>query len=249
MEKSTRAADLQSAQKSKREHETENVSASAKKTKSNYAVDHTVTDMRKIIEFMSLVGELKRVPRTGWVRNEVKEPESVSDHMYRMAVMSMLITPQESLDRNRCIKIALVHDMAECIVGDLTPWCGVPKEEKHKLEEAAMKRLSGLVSEETGKELFELWEEYEYQKSDEARFVKDLDRFEMILQAYEYEKQQKGNKGLQEFFESTKGKFKHPTVQSWVEGLHQVRNESAETSEQNSPSNNELKEDKVQESS
>ncbi len=49
-------------------------------------------------------------------------------------------------------------------------------------------------------------QEYEYQKSDEARFVKDLDRFEMILQAYEYEKQQKGKKSLQEFFESTKGK-------------------------------------------
>lgn len=30
--------------------------------------------------------------------------------------------------------MALVHDIAECIVGDLTPFCGVTKEEKHKRE-------------------------------------------------------------------------------------------------------------------
>ena len=52
---------------------------------------------------------------------------------------------------------------------------------------------------------FIFWQEYEYQRSDEARFVKDLDRFEMILQAHEYETQQVGKGGLQEFFDSTKG--------------------------------------------
>ena len=37
----------------------------------------------------------------------------------------------------RCIKIALVHDMAECIVGDITPMDGITKEEKNKLEEVS----------------------------------------------------------------------------------------------------------------
>ena len=30
--------------------------------------------------------------------------------------------------------MALVHDMAECIVGDITPGDNVPKDEKHKRE-------------------------------------------------------------------------------------------------------------------
>ena len=30
--------------------------------------------------------------------------------------------------------MSLVHDMAECIVGDITPSCPVDKEEKHKRE-------------------------------------------------------------------------------------------------------------------
>ena len=34
----------------------------------------------------------------------------------------------------RCIKIALVHDLAESIVGDITPSCGVSKEAKFKRE-------------------------------------------------------------------------------------------------------------------
>ena len=34
-----------------------------------------------------------------------------------------------------CIKLALVHDMAECIAGDITPHCGVSKEEKSAKEE------------------------------------------------------------------------------------------------------------------
>lgn len=48
-------------------------------------------------------------------------------------------------------------------------------------------------------------QDYEFQKSEEAKFVKDLDKFEMILQAHEYEKQSERPGHLQEFFDSTEG--------------------------------------------
>lgn len=35
---------------------------------------------------------------------------------------------------SRCIKMTLVHDLAESIVGDLTPADGVDKEKKHQME-------------------------------------------------------------------------------------------------------------------
>lgn len=41
--------------------------------------------------------------------------------------------------------MCLVHDMAESIVGDITPHCGVPVDVKHQKEEAAMKELVSLV--------------------------------------------------------------------------------------------------------
>lgn len=44
----------------------------------------------------------------------------------------------------RCIKLALVHDMAECIVGDIAPSDNISKEEKHRREEVSEKKNSSI---------------------------------------------------------------------------------------------------------
>ncbi|XP_059671857.1 5'-deoxynucleotidase HDDC2-like [Gavia stellata] len=124
-----------------------------------------------LLPFLRLLGQLKRVPRTGWVYRNVAKPESVSDHMYRMAMMA-LVTEDKSLNKDRCIRLALVHDMAECIVGDIAPADNISKEEKHRREEAAMQQLTQLLSEDLRKEIYELWEEYENQCTAEAKFVR-----------------------------------------------------------------------------
>jgi len=50
------------------------------------------------------------------------------------------------------------------------------------------------------------FQEYEDQLTAESRFVKDLDRFDMILQAFEYEKAEcRPSTDLQEFFTSCEG--------------------------------------------
>ncbi|XP_074189638.1 5'-deoxynucleotidase HDDC2 isoform X1 [Rhinolophus sinicus] len=157
---------------------------------------------RNLLQFLRLVGQLKRVPRTGWVYRNVERPESVSDHMYRMAVMA-LVTKDDHLNKDRCVRLALVHDMAECIVGDIAPADNIPKEEKHRREEEAMKQLTQLLSKDLGKELYELWEEYETQSSAEAKFVKQLDQCEMILQASEYEDLENKPGRLQDFYDGT----------------------------------------------
>ena len=45
----------------------------------------------------------------------------------------------------RCMKIALVHDLAECIVGDITPFCGISPEEKEQKERVCMIICNNLV--------------------------------------------------------------------------------------------------------
>uniref|UniRef100_A0A493T5S8 5'-deoxynucleotidase HDDC2 n=1 Tax=Anas platyrhynchos platyrhynchos TaxID=8840 RepID=A0A493T5S8_ANAPP len=155
-----------------------------------------------LLAFLRLLGQLKRVPRTGWVYRNVAKPESVSDHMYRMAVMA-LVSEDKNLNKDRCIRLALVHDMAECIVGDIAPADNISKEEKHRREEAAMKQLTQLLSEDLKKEIYELWEEYENQCTAEAKFVKQLDQCEMILQAFEYEELENTPGRLQDFYDST----------------------------------------------
>uniref|UniRef100_A0AAZ1X3S8 5'-deoxynucleotidase HDDC2 n=1 Tax=Oreochromis aureus TaxID=47969 RepID=A0AAZ1X3S8_OREAU len=180
---------------------------------------------------------MQRVPRTGWVYRNVKKPESVSDHMYRMAMMSLTIT-DPTVDRDRCIKLALVHDMAECIVGDIAPSDNISKAEKHRREEQAMKHLTSLLPEALRQEVYALWDEYETQSSAEARLVKQFDQLEMILQAHEYEELEGTPGRLQEFFDSTAGRFHHPDVLQLVSSMnkeresHMTNTDGTRTSEQ-----------------
>lgn len=113
----------------------------------------------------------------------------------------------------------------QCFLGDIAPADGVSDQEKHRREKEAMEHLITLVGKETGCEIMELWKEYSERKTPEAKFVKDLDRFEMILQAFEYEKAEGKVGRLQEFFDSTNGKFNHPMVCKWVEDLDKLRQE------------------------
>lgn len=55
--------------------------------------------------------------------------------------------------------------------------------------------------------------------------MKDLDKFDMILQAFEYETNQDRAGTLEEFFTSTEGKFTHPKIIKWVEQLYKERGE------------------------
>ncbi|EQC28454.1 hydrolase-HD superfamily protein [Saprolegnia diclina VS20] len=175
------------------------------------------------LDFLRVCGQLKRLKRTGWVNHQVHAPESVSDHMYRLAMCSLLLDNDSSVDRMKCIKMAIVHDLAEAFVGDITPHDGVSDEDKHKLERDAIDEICTKLGAESqaAKEIRDLWFEYENASTDEAKMVKDFDKFEMILQADEYESVQAVD--LQDFFNSTQGKFKTPLVQSWVQELNTQR--------------------------
>ncbi|KAK8721012.1 hypothetical protein OTU49_012977 [Cherax quadricarinatus] len=179
---------------------------------------------KNCLEFLKEMGRLKHMKRTGWVLRNVSDPETISGHMYRMAVMSFLLDDDDNVNRDRVMKISLVHDMAESVVGDLTPHCGVSDEDKHKKEVAAMEHFITLVGEKAGNEMYNLFLEYEEQKTPEAKLVKDLDKFDMILQAFEYETSQDRAGSLDEFFKSTEGVFTHPKVKKWVEELYVQRN-------------------------
>ncbi|KAM3577088.1 hypothetical protein VYU27_001006 [Nannochloropsis oceanica] len=175
------------------------------------------------LEFLRVVGKLKTLKRTGWVNNGVELPESVADHMYRMAMCSFLIT-DPALDRARLMKLAIVHDLAEALVGDIVPHdVRYTKEQKRVLEEEAIKSIArDLGHDSIGAEVVSLWLEYEDQSTPEARVVKDFDKFEMIVQADEYERAQP-NQDLTDFFQSTEGAFQHPQVVAWDEELRRQR--------------------------
>jgi len=44
--------------------------------------------MDKTIKFLSELGKLKEMPRRGWVIRDIKNPESIADHTFRVAIMA-----------------------------------------------------------------------------------------------------------------------------------------------------------------
>lgn len=167
------------------------------------------------IDFLSLCHRLKTTKRAGWVKRNVNNPESIADHMYRMGLMGLIMADIPGIDRDKCIKMAIVHDIAEAIVGDITPSDGIPKEEKSQREREAITYMCKLLGEGArAKEIDELWMEYEENSTAEAKIVKDFDKAEMILQAVEYENEQ--GKDLEEFFQSTAGKFQTELGKDWA---------------------------------
>ncbi|KAH6805431.1 Metal-dependent phosphohydrolase [Perilla frutescens var. hirtella] len=175
------------------------------------------------IDFLTLCHRLKSTKRKGWLNHGIKGPESIADHMYRMSLMALIADEVPGINRERCIKIAIVHDIAEAIVGDITPSDGVPKQEKSRMEQEALdemcKVLGGGMRAE---EIQELWQEYETNSSLEANLVKDFDKVEMILQALEYETEH--GRILDEFFLSTAGKFQTEIGKRWAAEIISRRN-------------------------
>jgi putative hydrolases of HD superfamily len=126
--------------------------------------------------------------------------------MYRMSLITMVAPPAlvSRLDIPRCTKMALVHDMAEGLVGDLTPVDGVPKKEKNRREAETMdwvaQSLLGKVHGGIpGKDIRAAWQEYEDSETEESKFVHDVDKIELILQMVEYERANNCTIDLSEF--------------------------------------------------
>lgn len=156
------------------------------------------------------------------MKRQVAQPESIADHMYRMSLLSLLMDGSDEYDYMHCIKLSIVHDLAECIVGDITPTCGVSDVDKHALEAKAMDDIGTMLGECSAKDQIQaLWREYEAGETPEAKLVKDFDKFEMIVQAHEYEHAQ--GVELQEFFDSTADKWRTPVGKALAAALYEER--------------------------
>jgi putative hydrolase of HD superfamily len=141
--------------------------------------------------------------------------------------MTMCPPPSLSLDLPKCMTMCLIHDMAESLVGDITPADGIPKEEKNRRESLTMeyvtRELLGAFPD-VGETIRATWQEYEDCETLESRFVQDLDKVELLLQMVEYEKRGRGHVDLSEFtYVATK--ISLPETKAWADEILEERKE------------------------
>lgn len=160
---------------------------------------------------------LKALPRKGWLRVGIANPESVAAHSWGISLLAAMLTPHD-LDREKVLLIAAVHDLAEAIVGDITPHDGVSPTDKRRLEEDAMTRFLALPN---GDAMYQAWLEYEHGSTPEGRFVKALDKLDMGLQALAYRRE--GFDTAEFLASARKGLIVFPSLLASLDGLDAIR--------------------------
>lgn len=184
-------------------------------------------------KFMEFTAKLKDTPRTGWLMKKVSNPESVSDHMHRVALLALILAPkQKNLDINKCIKMALVHDLCEAIVGDIAnPYKGNPvyqgkeisREEKSKIEFQGLKELVKYLEPVQAKEIKQMFLDVDQRRTAEGEFVDDLDKLELAFQTLHYENNNRTAEDLNEFFEFCKKRIKTPILKKIMLEIEHAR--------------------------
>jgi len=148
-----------------------------------------IEKLEKILGFLHVVSNLKSTLR--WTTLPSGRKESTAEHSWRLALMTFLLAEELSLDIDilQATKIALVHDLAEEITGDFCSWDVVQgrisKAKKQQAEKEAMTALSSELPATVSEEIYLLWQEYEQATTDEAKFVKALDKLEFLSQLAE----------------------------------------------------------------
>lgn len=161
-----------------------------------------------LIQFYTEYNHLKQLYRQGWLRFVPEDKcESVADHAHGVALLAMLLSENyPELNREKVISMALIHDVVEVHAGDITPHDGISYEDQQSKETIVFKALFKSFP----KKYVDLWNEFVEQKTSEAKFVKQIDKLEMALQAMIYSKQ--GYSGMDEFFKNAEKHMKDPEL-------------------------------------
>lgn len=145
---------------------------------------------------------LSELPRTGWLLRGVRPCESIADHSFGVALVTMLLVDgvrasSLEVDGERALRMAIVHDAPEAKLGDVPMPVKSPSLDR---ELSIVERV--LVESLVGERAVALWDELEAGQTIESRIVRVADKAHMMLKALAYERSGRGR--LDEFWRNPK---------------------------------------------
>ena len=170
-------------------------------------------------DFFKIIINLKNVQRKGWMhRLEIKNPESVADHSYSMALMAMILSELQKLNTKKIIEMTLLHDLVESVVGDFTPE-EISKQKKLELENTAMEKILKILPENIIEVFQKIWSEFQLGDSEEAIFVHEMDKLEMVFQAKYYFDKGFSKEKIQPFLDTANTEIKNKHLREIMSNL------------------------------
>ncbi|MHA1574836.1 MAG: HD domain-containing protein [Alphaproteobacteria bacterium] len=142
-----------------------------------------MTDIIKILDFLKLTERLKFELRHSWSSNG--RQESVAEHTFDMSLIAILVHEkvENKINILKVLKMIIYHDLVEIINGDIPAFeKSKRKETKEEDEQKAIVQLQKMLPPKLGQELFELFNEFEELKTNEAKFAKSIDKIQLQIQ-------------------------------------------------------------------
>ena len=137
----------------------------------------------------------------------------MADHSFAVALLALYEGERRGLDLEKLLKLALIHDLEEAIIGDLTPRDkadrGATRVQRER--ERAIRELLSKLPAKSRPAYFGLWIDLRERRSKEARLVHQLDKVEMAFQAKEYGKRT-GQREMCDFYDSASKETNDPIL-------------------------------------
>lgn len=138
--------------------------------------------LERQIGFLVEIDRLKSILRKTSLADGSRR-ENSAEHSWHIALLAMVFAEHgpPNLDVSRVVTMLLVHDIVEIDAGDTFAYDPEAKADQEERERAAADRLFGLLPEDQAMSLREVWDEFEYGETPEARFAHAVDRFQPFL--------------------------------------------------------------------
>lgn len=115
--------------------------------------------------------------------NGVLRKENDAEHAWHLALMTILLQEyaNEPIDVLKTVTMVLLHDIVEIDAGDTYAYDEAGKVDQKVREEAAAKRIYGLLPKDQAEKMYAIWKEFEERKTPEARFARAMDNLQPMM--------------------------------------------------------------------
>jgi len=170
-------------------------------------------------DFFKIVLGLKKIKRKGWQQKlSIKIPESVADHTLSVIAMAMLFSELKGYDTTKVMKMAVLHDLSESLIGDFVPG-EISDSKKIELENKTMDEIIKKLPMPLQDNYLKIWTEYQAKVSKESILVHEIDKLEMVFQAKEYLEQGFSKAQVQPFLDSAQNYIRDSQLKSTLDNI------------------------------
>lgn len=138
--------------------------------------------LERQLQFIIEIDKVKNILRQNYLADGNRR-ENDAEHSWHIALMAMLLKEyaNESVDVMRVVTMLLVHDLVEIDAGDTYAYDAEAAKTQHEREIKAAERIFGLLPEDQGRWLHDLWIEFERYESEDAKYAHLLDNLQPLL--------------------------------------------------------------------